>query len=43
MLRHKFDQLTQVYPPRPAFTEKDVTDLNGKAGSPMRPSEVNCS
>ena len=27
--------LTQMYPPKPAFTEKDVPDLSGKVGMPQ--------
>ncbi|KAH7125820.1 hypothetical protein EDB81DRAFT_872120 [Dactylonectria macrodidyma] len=30
MLTHKFHQLSQFYPPKPSFTEKDIPDLNEK-------------
>lgn len=30
---HKLDQLSQLFPPKPKFTEKDLPDLAGKVSS----------
>lgn len=30
---HKLDQLSQLFPPKPKFTEKDLPDLAGKVST----------